>query len=48
MRCFFGVLLVLTTPLTLSAGDDDVHNELKALQGKCKSRLLERRVDNRQ
>ena len=48
MRRLFGVLVVLTTPLLLCAGDDDVHNELKALQGKCKSRLLERRVDNRQ
>jgi uncharacterized protein (TIGR03067 family) len=40
-RCFFGVLLVLTTPLTLSASDDDVHKELNALQGKWKTVALE-------
>jgi uncharacterized protein (TIGR03067 family) len=37
----FGVLLVLTSPLLLSAGDDDVQKELKALQGKWKAVALE-------
>jgi len=41
MRRFFGVLLVLTTPLLLRAGDDDAHKELKALQGKWKAVGLE-------
>ena len=41
MRRFFGVLLVLTTPLLLRAGDDDAHKELKALQGKWKAVALE-------
>src|SRR5262245_30714399 len=37
----FGVLLVLTTPLLPSAGDDDVPKELKALQGKWMTVALE-------
>jgi uncharacterized protein (TIGR03067 family) len=40
-RCF-GVLLVLVSPLPLSAGDnDDVRTELKALQGKWKAVAME-------
>lgn len=35
------VLLVLTTPLLLSAGEDGVQKELKALQGKWKAVALE-------
>ena len=38
---FLGVLLVLITPLLLSAGEDDVRKELKALQGKWKAVALE-------
>jgi uncharacterized protein (TIGR03067 family) len=41
MRRLFGVLLALTTPLLLSAGDDDVRKELKALEGKWKAVALE-------
>ena len=35
------VLLVLTTPLLVSAAEDDVQKELKALQGKWKAVALE-------
>jgi uncharacterized protein (TIGR03067 family) len=35
------VLVVLTTPILLIAGDDDVRKELKALQGKWKTVGLE-------
>jgi uncharacterized protein (TIGR03067 family) len=41
MRRLIGVLLLLTSPLLLSAGDDEVHKELKALQGKWKAVALE-------
>jgi uncharacterized protein (TIGR03067 family) len=41
MHRVFGVLLVMTTPLLLSAGDDDVSKELKALQGTWKAVALE-------
>jgi uncharacterized protein (TIGR03067 family) len=41
MYRFFSVLCVLTTPLLLNAGDDDVHKELKALQGTWKTVGLE-------
>jgi len=41
MHRLFGVLLVLTTPLLVSAGDDEVNKELKALQGKWKAVALE-------
>ena len=37
MRRFLGVLLVLISPLVLSAGDDEVRKELKALEGKWKA-----------
>jgi uncharacterized protein (TIGR03067 family) len=35
------VLVVLSTPLFLAAGDDDVKKELKALEGKWKAVALE-------
>jgi len=41
MHRLFGVLLVLTTPLVLCAGDDDRDKELKSLQGKWKAVSLE-------
>jgi uncharacterized protein (TIGR03067 family) len=41
MRCLFGLLFVLTTPLLLSARDDDVHKELKALEGTWKAVTVE-------
>ena len=41
MRRTISVLVVLTTPLPLIAGDDDVRKELKALQGKWKAVALE-------
>jgi uncharacterized protein (TIGR03067 family) len=41
MRCLFSVLFVLTTPLLLSAGDDAVHKELKALEGKWKAVVVQ-------
>ena len=41
MQRMIGVLLVVTTPLFLNAGDDDVRKELKALQGKWKAVGLE-------
>jgi uncharacterized protein (TIGR03067 family) len=37
----FGVLLVLTTPLLVSAADEDARKEFKALQGKWKAVALE-------
>src|SRR3954462_9347953 len=41
MRRLLGALLVLTTPILLIAGDDDMHKELKALEGKWKVVALE-------
>jgi uncharacterized protein (TIGR03067 family) len=41
MHRLFGVLLVLTTPLLLTAADDDKDKELKSLQGKWKAIGLE-------
>ncbi|MBI3411908.1 MAG: TIGR03067 domain-containing protein [Planctomycetes bacterium] len=41
MHRFFSVLCVLTTPLLLNAGNDDVRKELKALQGEWKTVGLE-------
>jgi uncharacterized protein (TIGR03067 family) len=41
MQRYFGVLLVLATPLLLCAGGDDVRKELKALEGKWKAVALE-------
>src|SRR5262245_33749605 len=41
MPRYFGVLLVLTTPLIVSAGDDEIRKELKALQGAWKAVALE-------
>jgi uncharacterized protein (TIGR03067 family) len=41
MPRIIGVLLVLTTPLLLGAGDDDVRKELKALEGTWKAVALE-------
>src|SRR5262249_6153892 len=35
------ILIVLTTPMLLTACDDDVQKELKALQGKWKTVALE-------
>lgn len=35
------ILVVLTTPLLLAAGNDDVRKELKALQGKWKTVAVE-------
>src|SRR5262245_25039967 len=41
MHRLFSVLLVLTTPLLLCAGDDDAAKELKALEGKWRAVALE-------
>ena len=41
MRRYLCILAVLATPLWLSAADDDVAKELKALQGKWKAVALE-------
>lgn len=41
MRRIICVVAVLSTPLLLSAGDDDVKKELKALEGKWKAVALE-------
>jgi hypothetical protein len=41
MRWLLGVLLVLTTPLFLSAADDNARKELKALLGKRKAVALQ-------
>jgi uncharacterized protein (TIGR03067 family) len=41
MQRFYGVVIVLTTPLLLCAGEDDVQKELKLLQGKWKAVGLE-------
>jgi uncharacterized protein (TIGR03067 family) len=43
MHRFFGVLCVLTTPLLLNAGNDDVRKELKALEGTWKTVGLQAR-----
>jgi uncharacterized protein (TIGR03067 family) len=41
MQRIISVLVVLTIPLLLAAGDDDVRKELKALEGKWKTVGLE-------
>jgi uncharacterized protein (TIGR03067 family) len=41
MQRIICVLIVLNTPLTLAAGDEDVRKELKALEGKWKAIALE-------
>jgi uncharacterized protein (TIGR03067 family) len=41
MQRIICVLIVLTTPALLAAGDEDVKKELKALQGKWKAVALE-------
>jgi uncharacterized protein (TIGR03067 family) len=41
MQRIISVLVVLTTPILLIAGDDDVRKELKALQGKWNTVGLE-------
>ena len=41
MQRIISVLVVLTIPLLLAAGNDDVRKELKALQGTWKALALE-------
>lgn len=41
MHRYLSVLVILATPLVLTAGDDDVDKELKALEGKWKAVALE-------